>query len=219
MRRALRVGEPTGGGGSGGGQEQSGGRGRPARHYAQDGDVPVVRLPPRKDHAGVAALAKAEEALQEERAAREKVEMALRQAQATIQTLQTKICACRDRACRGTDRPAYGRRTGPRGGPRGPAPGRRSCACGGTGGSAPGQRSRCRAEARARAEEGGAACPRRRGADAEACRRAGRARARRMVGRRLAGAVAPPLRRILDRVSAFLLRAAGSKAAPRRHKK
>ncbi len=91
MRRALRVGEPTGGGGSGGGQEQSGGRGRPARHYAQDGDVPVVRLPPRKDHAGVAALAKAEEALQEERAAREKVEMALRQAQATIQTLQTKI--------------------------------------------------------------------------------------------------------------------------------
>jgi hypothetical protein len=87
MRRALRVGEPAGGGAP---QEQ-GNRARPARHYAQDGDVPVVRLPGRKDHAGAAALAKAEEALQDERAAREKVETALRQAQAMIQTLQTKM--------------------------------------------------------------------------------------------------------------------------------
>jgi hypothetical protein len=87
MRRALRVGEP---GGAGTAQDH-GNRGRPARHYAQDGDVPVVRLPGRKDHAGAIALAKAEEALQEERTAREKVEAALKQAQATIQTLQTKI--------------------------------------------------------------------------------------------------------------------------------
>ncbi len=67
MRRALRVGEP----GAAPAQDH-GNRPRPARHYAQDGEVPVVRLPGRKDHANPAVLAKAEEALQEERAAREK---------------------------------------------------------------------------------------------------------------------------------------------------
>ncbi len=88
MRRALHIDGP----GAGNAAPEHGHRARPARHYAQDGDVPVVRLPARKDHSTAAvALAKAEEALQEERAAREKVEAALKQAQATIQTLQTKI--------------------------------------------------------------------------------------------------------------------------------
>ncbi len=89
MRRALHIEGPGAGGGA---APEHGQRARPARHYAQDGDVPVVRLPGRKDHsASAAALAKAEDALQEERNAREKLEAALKQAQATIQTLQTKI--------------------------------------------------------------------------------------------------------------------------------
>ncbi len=84
MRRALGTLEGNRG-------RQDGHHGpRPARQFAQDGDVPVVRLSGRKDP-GVAASAKLEEALQTERAAREMAETALRQANATIQALQTKI--------------------------------------------------------------------------------------------------------------------------------
>ena len=86
MRRALDVNTHEGGRGR---QDQHGPR--PVRQFAQDGDVPVVRLGGRKDHANPAASARLEEALHAERAAREQAETALKQANATIQALQTKI--------------------------------------------------------------------------------------------------------------------------------
>ncbi len=70
-------------------QDQSHGP-RPSRQFAQDGDVPVVRLTGRKDQPNP-AIAKLEEALAAERSAREHAETALRQANATIQMLQTKL--------------------------------------------------------------------------------------------------------------------------------
>ena len=53
--------------------------------------MPVVRLQGRKDPAVQAASARLEEVLQAERAAREQMDAALKQANATIQALQTKI--------------------------------------------------------------------------------------------------------------------------------
>ncbi len=61
------------------------------RQFAQDGDVPVVRLQGRKDPGVQAASARLEEVLQAERAAREQADAALKQANAAIQALQTKI--------------------------------------------------------------------------------------------------------------------------------
>ena len=86
MRRALDVNTHEGGRGR---QDQHGPR--PARQFAQDGDVPVVRLTGRKDHPNPAASARLEDALNAERGAREQAEAALKQANATIQALQTKI--------------------------------------------------------------------------------------------------------------------------------
>ena len=86
MRRALDVGAHEGRGR----QDQAHGP-RPMRQFAQDGDVPVVRLQGRKDPGVQAASARLEEVLQAERAARELADAALKQANAAIQALQTKI--------------------------------------------------------------------------------------------------------------------------------
>ena len=86
MRRALDVGAHEGRGR----QDQAHGP-RPMRQFAQDGDVPVVRLQGRKDPGVQAASARLEEVLQAERAAREQADAALKQANATIQALQTKV--------------------------------------------------------------------------------------------------------------------------------
>ncbi len=86
MRRALDVGSHEGRGR----QDQSHGP-RPVRQFAQDGDVPVVRLQGRKDPAVQAASARLDEMLQAERAAREQAETALKQANAALQALQTKV--------------------------------------------------------------------------------------------------------------------------------
>ena len=87
MRRALRVGSP----GSGAATRDQGTDTRGTRRFAQNGDVPVTRLTGRKDHPGSLALTAAEEALHAERTAREQLEIALAQANATIVTLQTKL--------------------------------------------------------------------------------------------------------------------------------
>ncbi len=86
MRRALDVGAHEGRGRP----DQAHGP-RPMRQFAQDGDVPVVRLQGRKDPGVQAASARLEEVLQSERAAREHADAALKHANATIQALQTKI--------------------------------------------------------------------------------------------------------------------------------
>ena len=87
MRRALDVGSHEGGRSR---QDHSHGS-RPLRQFAQDGDVPVVRLAGRKDGGTHAASARLEELLAAERGLREQAEVALKQANATIQALHTKI--------------------------------------------------------------------------------------------------------------------------------
>ena len=85
MRRALRIGTSQGVG------ERDGASDVRSRRHGGAADVPVTRLAPRRDHPSTAALAAADEALRNERAAREAAEAALAVAQATILTLQTKL--------------------------------------------------------------------------------------------------------------------------------
>lgn len=73
----------------------SGGTDRPTRRFAQDGDVPVVVLNARRDHASgtgspVNRVAAAEAAARTEREARERADRALKDALATVHDLQTR---------------------------------------------------------------------------------------------------------------------------------
>jgi len=102
MRRALGLSDqgshaesppdPRGGGG----QMQRHDQDRRARRFVRDGEVPVVVLNRARDVGGTQTvptnrLALAENALRGERAARERAERALHEAQANIQHLQTQI--------------------------------------------------------------------------------------------------------------------------------
>ena len=77
---------------------------RPRHRFVRDGEVPVVVLPPQREHReraagpvtmpdrpGESRLAVVEALLREERAAREHAEQALHAAQAIIRDLQTKL--------------------------------------------------------------------------------------------------------------------------------
>ena len=69
---------------------------RRTRRFVKDGEVPVVVLSPSREHgpdgpAPVNRIAAAEAALRSERAARERAERTLRETQATLQHVQTKL--------------------------------------------------------------------------------------------------------------------------------
>jgi hypothetical protein len=69
---------------------------RRTRRFVKDGEVPVVVLSPSREHgpdgpAPVNRIAAAEAALRSERAARERAERTLRETQATLQHIQTKL--------------------------------------------------------------------------------------------------------------------------------
>jgi hypothetical protein len=69
---------------------------RRTRRFVKDGEVPVVVLSPSREHgpdgpAPVNRIAAAEAALRSERTARERAERALRETQATLQHIQTKL--------------------------------------------------------------------------------------------------------------------------------
>jgi hypothetical protein len=69
---------------------------RRTRRFVKDGEVPVVVLSQSREHgpdgpAPVNRIAAAEAALRSERAARERVERTLRETQATLQHVQTKL--------------------------------------------------------------------------------------------------------------------------------
>jgi hypothetical protein len=69
---------------------------RRTRRFVKDGEVPVVVLSPSREHgpdgpAPVNRIAAAEAALRSERVARERAERSLRETQATLQQIQTKL--------------------------------------------------------------------------------------------------------------------------------
>ncbi len=69
---------------------------RRTRRFVRDGEVPVVVLSPSREHgpdgpAPVNRIAAAEAALRSERAARERAERSLRETQANLQHVQTKL--------------------------------------------------------------------------------------------------------------------------------